>query len=131
MKPCNGCGKCCLKYGKGSGLGCASENDLARLRDRPDIVSWIYPFPLDLWVSPATGEETTKCPWLKKLSNRESYKCRIHDVRPDVCRNYPVNIEQMVEDGCEMLEQEDLSLNPKQFLAVLTSSRNASAETVI
>lgn len=126
MKPCNGCGKCCLKYGGNSGLGCASERDIVRLEDRPDVLSWIPQSLLDLWVSPTTGEEANRCPWLRKLPKKDSYKCRIHDVRPDVCRGYPVSIEQMKEDGCEMLEETDLKLNKKQAKKTLDQYRNAS-----
>ena len=36
-----------------------------------------------------------------------------HGDRPDDCRHYPVNINQMVMDECEMLEVRDLA-NPKQ-----------------
>ena len=33
--------------------------------------------------------------------------------RPDDCKHYPVKIEQMVADECEMIELRDLD-NPKQ-----------------
>ncbi len=109
MKPCNGCGKCCLSYGGQSGLGVASEADARRLINarRLDIIQWIDPNLGDLWTNPRTGEETSRCPWLRKLPGKLVYKCRIHAVRPDVCRNYPVSIEQMNLDGCEMLEESD------------------------
>jgi len=41
------------------------------------------------------------------------YICRIYYDRPDDCRYYPVDIEQMLRDGCEMLEARDLA-KPKQ-----------------
>ncbi len=54
-----------------------------------------------------------RCPWLRKLPNQEKYICRIYDDRPEDCRVYPVSIDQMIRDECEMLEPRDLA-NPKQ-----------------
>lgn len=49
-------------------------------------------------------------PWLRKLPNQDKYKCRIHNLRPEVCREFPLDIEQMIQIGCEMLEEGDLEL---------------------
>ena len=54
-----------------------------------------------------------RCPWLRKLPNQEKYICRIYYDRPNDCRYYPVTIDEMVRDGCEMLEARD-TVNPKQ-----------------
>ena len=43
----------------------------------------------DIWISPVTGEDVQRCPWLRKLPNKEKYICRIHDVKPEHCRAYP------------------------------------------
>ena len=126
MRACTGCGKCCVKYGAGAGLGCATDNDIARLSVRPDISVYIHPSLGDLWISPVTGEETARCPWLRKLPGRQLYKCRIHDVRPDICRDYPVNIQQMIEDECEMLEPGDHQKSRQQLAQELVRLRNAS-----
>lgn len=64
-------------------------------------------------MSPDTGIQLERCPWLKKLPNQNKTICDIYDDRPDDCKYYPVTIEQMVNDGCEMLEVQDL-VNPKQ-----------------
>jgi hypothetical protein len=37
---------------------------------------------------------------------------------PDECKHYPVTIDQMVKDECEMLEVQDLA-KPKQAQKVL------------
>jgi Fe-S-cluster containining protein len=116
MRACTQCGKCCLLHAgdpgneqsTNTGLGMATDEDLARWRDRPDIMRFIDPGLPDLWVSPRTGEDTERCPWLRKLPRQHKYKCRIYDVRPNACRGYPVDIEQMVRDGCELLEEGDL-----------------------
>jgi Fe-S-cluster containining protein len=67
-----------------------------------------------------------RCPWLRKLPKKERYKCRIHDVRPEICRGYPVDIDQMISDGCEMLEASDLDKSRNQLLAELHRLRNAT-----
>jgi Fe-S-cluster containining protein len=57
------------------------------------------------------------------------YVCDIYYDRPDDCKHYPVTIEQMIKDECEMLEPQDLA-NPKQAQSVLdklmTNSRPAT-----
>ena len=60
-----------------------------------------------------TGEQMKRCPWLRKLPNQEKYICRIYHNRPDDCKHYPVTVDQMFKDECEMLEVKDLK-NPKQ-----------------
>lgn len=64
-------------------------------------------------MSPDTGKQLEQCPWLKKLPDQNKYICNIYHDRPDDCKYYPVTIEQMVKDECEMLEAQDLS-KPKQ-----------------
>jgi Fe-S-cluster containining protein len=110
MKDCNQCGKCCIHYSDG-GLS-ASASDLEHWEThRPDISE--YARGGEIWVSPVTGKPMLRCPWLRKLPGQEKYICRIYYDRPDDCRVYPVEIEQMLRDGCEMLEASDLA-NPKQ-----------------
>lgn len=64
-------------------------------------------------MNPATGEQIDLCPWLRKLPNEDKYICDIYYDRPDDCKYYPVTIEQMISDECEMLEERDLA-KPKQ-----------------
>lgn len=127
MRACTQCGKCCAKYGVGSGLGSATSNDVKLWRKaRPQVLRYTDALG-DLWISPVTGEETSRCPWLRKLPLQEKYKCRIHEVRPTVCREYPINIDQMIEDKCEMLEELDLSKPRANLIRELEALRNASA----
>lgn len=110
MKDCNQCGKCCIHYSDG-GLS-ASASDLEHWEtDRPDISEYVSGGKI--WISPVTGEQMLRCPWLRKMPGQEMYICRIYYDRPDDCRYYPVDIEQMLRDGCEMLEARDLA-KPKQ-----------------
>jgi len=64
-------------------------------------------------MDPNTGKQIELCPWLRKLPNQDKYTCDIYYDRPDDCKHYPVTIEQMVSDECEMLEVQDLS-KPKR-----------------
>lgn len=106
MKECNQCGKCCKKYSDGGLSATASEIEWWETY-RPKIAAYIRQGTL--WISPVTGKQMTRCPWLRKLPHQEKYICRIYHDRPDDCKHYPVNIDQMISDDCEMLEVRDLS----------------------
>jgi len=73
---------------------------------RPDISDYVNGGKI--WISPVTGKQMVRCPWLRKLPNQNKFICRIYYDRPDDCRHYPVTIEQMINDDCEMLEARDL-----------------------
>lgn len=106
MKACNQCGKCCKNYSDG-GLS-ASETEIDWWEtQRPDIAAYVRKG--EIWMSPETGERISTCPWLEQLVDQPKYICRIYHDRPDDCRHYPVTIEQMIADDCEMLEASDLT----------------------
>lgn len=54
-----------------------------------------------------------RCPWLRKLPNQGKYICRIYFDRPEDCKHYPVTIDQMLKDDCDMLGIHDRA-NPDQ-----------------
>lgn len=64
-------------------------------------------------MDPDTGERIKRCPWLRQLPDQEKYSCDIYYDRPDDCKHYPVTIDQMVKDECEMLELHDVT-KPKR-----------------
>ena len=110
MKQCNSCGRCCENWG-GSGLS-ASEEDIERWETyRPDIARYVVDGKL--WIDPETGDYFERCPWLKPSDCGGKLICDIYDDRPEDCRFYPVSIDDMVRDGCEMLERSDLK-NPRR-----------------
>ncbi|MDX2350513.1 MAG: YkgJ family cysteine cluster protein [Porticoccus sp.] len=115
MKDCNQCGKCCVKYSNGGLSASESEIELWELF-KPDIYQYVSNGKI--WVDPKTGEQIERCPWLRKEPNQEKYTCDIYYDRPDDCKFYPVTIEQMIRDECEMLEERDLD-KPKQAQVVL------------
>ena len=104
MKPCTQCGKCCINYSDG-GLT-ASKEDLDYWHDhRPDIYQYVHND--EIWFDPKTGQQLKLCPFLNK-TEQNLYTCAIYHDRPEDCHFYPVTIEQMIQDECEMLEANDL-----------------------
>ncbi len=66
-----------------------------------------------IWMDPGTGKQIELCPWLRRSPDQGVYTCDIYYDRPEDCRHYPVTIEQMVKDECEMLEVKDLAAPKK------------------
>jgi Fe-S-cluster containining protein len=110
MKDCNQCGKCCTNYSNGGLSATSSEIEYWEIF-RPNIYRYVSDGKI--WISPETGKQIERCPWLRQLPDQDKYSCDIYHDRPDDCKHYPVTIEQMVKDECEMLDVQDLS-NPKQ-----------------
>jgi Fe-S-cluster containining protein len=109
MQACNSCGKCCSKYGDG-GLSATTQEIEMWALFRPDVEEYVKNGKI--WMHPKTGVQLAVCPWLRKEPNQNRYTCDIYQDRPDDCKYYPVTIQQMVDDQCEMLEPADLA-NPK------------------
>ena len=103
---CKQCGNCCINLNGFS--TCASDADMRRWEaaGRTDILEWVDMIEVgdqriyDIWLDPRTDEDVSCCPWLYRLPGEERYICRIHDVKPDVCRDYPVSREHAEETGC-------------------------------
>ena len=110
MKDCNQCGKCCIKYSNG-GLSASKEEVKYWDIFKPNIYKYVLNGKI--WFNPATEKQINICPWLRKSPNQNIYTCDIYYDRPDDCKYYPVTIEQMIIDECEMIEKHDL-LKPKQ-----------------
>lgn len=85
-KHCRGCGRCCEAFG---GHLQASKADLERWRKlgREDLLRRVSPIGW-LWIDPATGEFEPSCPFLERTDPEHAF-CAIHDIKPDVCRDYP------------------------------------------
>lgn len=107
---CKQSGKCCTMHDDVKEITLTTR-DYERIVDsgRLDVLEYIKSIPIgeenhihDGWFSPKTGMEVTRCPWLRKLPNKNKYKCRIYEVRPDVCRNYPKlgQRESAIKIGC-------------------------------
>jgi Fe-S-cluster containining protein len=123
MKDCNSCGKCCETAGNG-GLSATAEDIEHWETYRPDIARYVQ--GRKIWIDPATGEYFARCPFLQKETGSKKFTCDIYDDRPEDCRHYPVDIAQMLHDGCEMLERRDLldiRRAQKKLDAIMVDSR--------
>ena len=110
MKQCTLCGKCCINYSDG-GLS-ASQQDIDFWEDyKPHIFQYVKND--ELWFDPKTGKQLALCPFLRKDPVQKIYTCDIYHDRPEDCRFYPVTINQMIQDECEMLEPRDLKNTKK------------------
>jgi Fe-S-cluster containining protein len=110
VKECNQCGKCCENYSDGGLSASKSEIEFWEIF-RPDIYKFVSGGKI--WINPDTDKQIERCPWLRQLPNQGKYVCDIYYDRPDDCKYYPVTIEQMIKDECEMLEAQDLA-GPKK-----------------
>ena len=101
---CKQCGHCCINL---SDAYCNSvlDQDINRwkLENRYDILKFVdqSSFFNDIWINQETGEELSRCPWLKRLPNNERYICRIHNTKPTHCRNYPHSKRHALTTGCK------------------------------
>lgn len=105
---CRQCGHCCLdlKEGKKSD---ATEGDVATWikARRWDILQYVRPsfvgrqvFAYDIWIHPKTDLPVKRCPFLRKVRNQPRYYCTIQDLKPYVCRMYPVDEDHAARTGC-------------------------------
>ena len=115
MKECNQCGKCCIKYSNGGLSASAEEIELWDIF-KPNIYKYVLNGKI--WFDPDTGNPIEICPWLRKATDKNIYTCDIYYDRPEDCKLYPVTIEQMIQDECEMLEKRDLN-KPKYAQKIL------------
>jgi Fe-S-cluster containining protein len=103
---CKQCGRCChmLDY-----RNQCTEKDYARLksRGRADVLAWIgctcnedKTTGYHIWMVPGTRTYAETCPWLRLEPTTGRYVCRIYDVRPDICRQYPGSRKHALMTGC-------------------------------
>lgn len=125
MKACNQCGKCCVKYAKGR-LSVTDEEVKVWELFNPNIAHHVQ--NRKIWFDPDTGKQLDYCPWLRKDPKSNLHTCDIYFDRPDDCKYYPVTIQQMINDECEMIDEGDLD-DPqkaqKQLDALMSDSRPA------
>ena len=109
---CIQCGNCCINLSDAFQTS-VTHDDIAmwEREGRLDILEWVYPIPLgegyyiyDIWINPKTGDDVYRCPWLRKLPNQDKYICRIHDLKPEHCRQYPKSRKHAEETGCKGFE---------------------------
>lgn len=103
---CRQCGQCCqcLDYHDQVTVG-----DVAAWREsrQTEILDWVGVFKdrdgrevYRVWVIPGTTRLAETCPFLHKVSTQNRWVCRIHSVKPGICRNYPVSRKHALMTGC-------------------------------
>ena len=112
---CRQCGQCCraLDYHR----ECSAE-DYRRWQSlgRKDILQWVRRLPgphgnaaYRIWVEPGTREPAAECPFLHNEPGTDRYVCGIHDVKPEICRQYPFTRKHALMTGCPGFGQKSLS----------------------
>jgi len=126
MKTCNSCGKCCIKYSNGALSASAQEIEMWEVFN-PDIAEYVRDG--EIWADPISGKLFELCPFLRKSTDARSvvkYSCDIYFDRPDDCKYYPSNVQEMINDQCEMIEESDhvdLTKAQKQLDIIMIDSR--------
>ena len=74
---------------------------------RHDVLSWVgisrradgEP-SYRIWVEPGSTTLAKQCPFLEHLPAENRWVCRIHNVKPHICREYPVSRKHGTMTGC-------------------------------
>ena len=109
---CRQCGRCCrvLDYHR----ECTAE-DYRRWQSlgREDILRWVRRIPgpggtsaYRIWVAPGTREPASECPFLQNEPGTARVYCGIHDVKPEICRQYPFTRKHALMTGCPGFDQD-------------------------
>jgi Fe-S-cluster containining protein len=104
---CRQCGRCCRNLDYHNELT-AEDVDRWNTLGRKDILKWVGIFKTGewekttyrIWITPGTRELTEICPFLKKVPTENRWICGIHEVKPSICRNYPVSRKHATMTGC-------------------------------
>jgi Fe-S-cluster containining protein len=103
---CRQCGQCCIDLDYRNELT-AEDVDRWKKAGRDDILKWIgtarHPDgrgSYQIWVIPGTNRFAESCPFLEFQSTCNRWTCRIHDIKPAICRNYPVSRKHGLMTGC-------------------------------
>lgn len=103
---CRQCGQCCRNLDYRDAL---TEEDVKRLEaiGRHDVLVRVGKFkPQEgkpiyrIWMTPGKLELEEECPFLKKIPTENRWVCMIHDVKPTICRQYPVSRKHANMTGC-------------------------------
>ena len=103
---CRQCGNCCKSLNYHDAV---EPEDVARWEKagRNDILERVGIFRkrsgetrYRIWVRPGTRDLADTCPFLHYLSEKNRWVCQIHDLKPSICRNYPVSRKHGRMTGC-------------------------------
>jgi Fe-S-cluster containining protein len=109
---CRQCGRCCrvLDYHDQ-----VTREDVEQWNKagRSDILDWVSESTLTdgrrsfrIWTTPGTREIADECPFLARNSAQNRWVCGIHEIKPGICRNYPVSRKHALMTGCPGFDEE-------------------------
>jgi Fe-S-cluster containining protein len=106
---CKRCGHCCLNLVDGYSFTLLGREARAIIARAPKVRAWlqkVYKHDLyDGWISPHTGEEVLRCPWLREYQHprwkSKGFACLIQDSKPPICKDYPPDCEFAQATGCQ------------------------------
>ena len=108
---CRQCGRCCLALDYHS--ECTAEDyDRWQSLGRDDILKWVRLIPgtagthgYRIWVASGEIEPSPECPFLQSEFGTGRRFCGIHDVKPEICRQYPFTRKHARMTGCPGFDQ--------------------------
>ena len=121
---CKQCGRCCLHYGRGLFFSAGLDQLEIWELDAPKLMDWLIKVPyVDIyegWLSPVTGEENPRCPWLREHRHprwkRQGFHCTIYQHRPPDCQVFPENREHMLSVNCQGLNHLTSASSPQSVV---------------
>lgn len=103
---CRRCGDCCRRLDYRH-QATAEDVDRWRRQGRDDILAWVREDRGDdgepvysIWREPGAARFAEVCPWLENLPGTAKWICAIHDVKPEICRQYPASRKHAEMTGC-------------------------------
>jgi Fe-S-cluster containining protein len=103
---CRQCGRCCRKLDYHRELTLEDYGLWKRL-GRTDILERVKVYrrngritAFGIWSEPGTDRFSEVCPWLRELPKKDRWICGIHEVKPEVCRQYPGSRKHGRMTGC-------------------------------
>lgn len=103
---CRQCGHCCTRLNYQDGI---TEEDVRHFEalGREDVLKWVGTAQTvsgetayRIWVIPGTNQFASACPFLRNGPAQDRKVCSIHEIKPQVCRNYPLSRKHARMTGC-------------------------------
>lgn len=104
---CIQCGHCCRSLGYESEC---TRDDMAIWQEhhRKDIIERVLVTRTSddrveyrIWWDQLTGKLFESCPWLEPNAANDRFKCLIHNMKPEICRQYPYTKKHAAMTGCK------------------------------
>jgi Fe-S-cluster containining protein len=107
---CRQCGRCCRELNFRHQL-LETDYQCWIQSGRNDILEWVAVhrrggkiISFSIWVVPGTLTFAAQCPWLRKTDIEGLWRCDIHDVKPEICRQYPGTRKHARMTGCSAFQ---------------------------